>query len=308
MPIIRKPAAAGRFYPRFKREINNQIEECFKNKEFGPGKDLVIPKKPPQFQRSVLGGISPHAGYVYSGSGTAHTLINLFAEGMPDTVFILGTQHTGYYKAGLMVHGEWETPLGKVSIDSQLAQDILDNSDLIIEDDSAFNGYPHGREHNIEVQIPFLQYAAVLAEIDLKIVPIKIGVMETAQLEKIAKSISSAMQKNPERDIAIIASSDMTHYQPQNQNNPENEIQNVQIQRDKAIISAFEEKKWKEVYNLATKTSVCGPQTITTLMLIAKELNYTQNECLRYYTSYEKGGNKGPCDYSVGYFSGIIKK
>ena len=306
MSILREPAAAGSFYPRFKKDVINQIEECFKDMEFGPGKDLIIPKKGENFKRSILGGICPHAGYVYSGSGNAHTLFNTFQEGMPDTVIILGTQHSGYYKTGLMVKGEWKTPLGQIPIDSELAKEILKQSDIIIEDDSAFNGYPHGREHNIEVQIPFLQYAAYLAEVDLKIIPIKIGDMEKSKLLKIAKAVSSAIRNMPSKDVVVIASSDMTHYKPQNPKNPKNEIEMNQISKDLAVIEAFKENDWENTFLKAKQTTVCGPQTIATLMIIARELGFKNTKTLKYYTSYEKAGNPSYCDYSVGYFSGIV--
>jgi hypothetical protein len=308
MVIIRKPAAAGSFYPRFKSELRSSIEQSFHDKDFGPDQDLIIGSEPLQHPRRVLGGICPHAGYTYSGPAVACTIQEIFRDRAPDTILILGTQHTGYYKIGLMKEGVWETPLGQIEIDTAIAQDLLANSSVIIDDDSAFNGYPHGREHNIEVQLPFIQYAAELGKKLIKIVPIKVGSMQIADLQHLAKAIAKTIQSHPEKDIAVFASSDMTHFQPANARHPDSELQEKQYKRDMAVIDAFQANLWDQTYSHARKTTVCGPQTIATLMLIARELEYEHPKVLKYYTSYEKLGKKPPCDYSVGYFAGTIEK
>ena len=102
MVIIRKPAAAGSFYPRFKSELRSTIKNCFQDTEFGPGQELLIGSEPLQYPRRVLGGVCPHAGFIYSGPAVACTIQEIFRDRAPDTIIILGTQHTGYYKIGLM--------------------------------------------------------------------------------------------------------------------------------------------------------------------------------------------------------------
>ncbi|MCF2141522.1 MAG: AmmeMemoRadiSam system protein B [Candidatus Lokiarchaeota archaeon] len=308
MVLIRQPSAAGQFYARFKKELLNSIKKCFNDKYFGPGSALTVGNSPKDQQRKVIGAICPHAGYVYSGPAAAFSYQAVFKERLPDTIIILGTQHTGYYKIATMKQGKWKTPLGSIAIDNELVNDLLGSDSEIIEDDAAFNGFPHGREHNIEVQIPFIQYAALLAKREVKIVPIKIGNMNPIILEKVGETIAKAIQKNNSKDIAIIASSDMTHYQPRSPLTPKKEIDEVQVERDRKVISAFEKFDWDETYKYAKQTTVCGPQTIFTLMITASKLGYTQATALKYYNSFQKMGEHSPCDYSVGYFSGIIEK
>ncbi len=307
MTLTRKPAVAGTFYPRMERDIINLIDECFLDENFGIGKKLTI-ENTKDGPRKVLGGVSPHAGYVYSAPCAIHTIQEIFREGAPDTIIILGTQHTGYDKIGLMKAGNWKTPLGDLEIDSAVSSELLKESPNIIEDDSAFFGFPHHREHNIEVQLPLIQYAAKKAKKEIKIVPIKVGRMEKNILQELGKAIANAIQKNQNKDIAIIASSDMTHYQPRNPHKPETEIKTVQKIRDQAVIDAFEEFNWEKTLSKANETSVCGPQTIATLMIAAKELGYNSAKGLKYYTSFEKMGKRTPCDYSVGYFAGVLFK
>ena len=307
MTLTRKPAVAGTFYPRFEKDIIDLIDESFLDENFGIGKEFVI-ETTKDGPRKVLGGVSPHAGYVYSAPCAIHTIQEIFREGAPDTIIILGTQHTGYDKIGLMKVGIWKTPLGDLGIDSTLSSELLKESSNIIEDDSAFLGFPHHREHNIEVQLPLIQYAAKKAKKEIKIVPIKVGRMEKNVLQEIGKAIANVLKKNENKDIAIIASSDMTHYQPRNPHNPEYEIKTIQKTRDQAVIDAFKKSDWEKTLIKANETSVCGPQTITILMIVAKELGYKSAKELKYYTSFEKMGSKTPCDYSVGYFAGVLSK
>ncbi|TXT61916.1 MAG: hypothetical protein BAJALOKI3v1_720003 [Promethearchaeota archaeon] len=295
----RRTAVAGQFYPGNESSLIRKIEDAFKDETFGPGR---LPELKNKEKRTIIGGTAPHAGYDYSAPAAAWTYLNIFEEKMPDTVIILGTDHVGYNKIALMDKGAWDTPIGELEIDSEVADRILSNSDIIIADDSAFIGFPFGREHNIEVQLPFIKYFA--KQKDVKIIPIKLTTKNFGKLDKIATDLASSM-KELDQDIIIIASSDMTHKQPRNPSNPQQDLEQMRKQ-DQAVINAFKEFDPKKTLEYAQKTSVCGPQTITTLMLTCKKLGGTRTKPLTYYTSYEKMGGQGPCDYSVGYFSGII--
>ena len=272
----RKAAVAGSFYPRYKPDLLRILKESFTNQEFGPGKELEIQNK----ERTVLGGVSPHAGYTYSGCAAAFTYLNLFKEKIPDTVVVLGTDHIGYGKIASMKEGEWETPLGDLQIDSELTSLLLNANDgLIRDDDSAFMGYPFGREHNIEVQLPFIKYCA--GEEMVKFVPIKIAVKDFNTLDKLSDLISESVN-SLNKDIVILASSDMTHKQPQNPLKPSQDLKNMK-KMDHAVIDAFKEFNPKKTLEKASQTTVCGAQTITTMMLTCKKLGATTTKALQYY-------------------------
>ena len=292
----RKAAVAGSFYPRYKPDLLRLIKESFENAEFGPGEELVSLNK--EGERKVIGGVSPHAGYVYSGCAAAYTFLNLFKETIPDTIIILGTDHIGYGKIGLMREGEWETPLGNLLVDTELAQAILDESDSIINDNSAFMGFPFGREHNIEVQLPFIKYCEGNKQV--KIVPIKVAAHDMKKLEKISSDIANSIKKS-DKDIVIIASSDMSH----NDVNSEEELYRFK-EKDEKLIDGFVNLDPEKTLNPYPTPTICGRQTITTLVLTCKKLGATEGKKLKYYTSSEKSGRIG--GYCVGYFSGIIKK
>ncbi|MCK4381399.1 MAG: AmmeMemoRadiSam system protein B, partial [Candidatus Lokiarchaeota archaeon] len=197
--VVRKAAVAGTFYPRYKPDLLNILKESFINNEFGPGEE---PKTLNQEQRTIIGGVSPHAGYVYSGCATAFTFLNLFQEKIPDTVIVLGTDHIGYGKVALMNEGEWETPLGNIHIDEELSKKILDNSNIIKNDESAFIGHPFGREHNIEVQLPFIKYCS--QEKNVKFIPIKVSIKDFNALREISNDIAKAIESY-DKDVVIVA-------------------------------------------------------------------------------------------------------
>ena len=293
--VIRQAMVAGHFYPRFKPDLLNILKESFTDNEFGPGEE---PKTLNQEQRSIIGGVSPHAGYVYSGCAAAFTFLNLFKEKIPDTVIVLGTDHIGYGKVALMDEGEWETPLGNIHIDEELSEKIIDNSNIIINDESAFIGHPFGREHNIEVQLPFIKYCA--QEKDVKFIPIKVSIKDFNVLSELSNDIAKAIESY-NKDVVIVASSDMTHKEVYDSKQLEKFKE-----RDQQVIDSFVAFNPKKTLEAASKTTVCGSQTITSLMMICKNLNANKGKLLKYYTSSEKVGSFS--GYCVGYFSGVLIK
>lgn len=292
--VIRKASHAGSWYPRKKEALIKEIEKCFSDNNLGPGK---LPESLNMEKRTVIGAISPHAGYTFSGKCAAFTYLNLFKEKIPDTVIVLGTDHVGYEGVALLGDGAWETPIGNLEIDTELSQKILDNSDIIIDDSSAFSGFME-QEHNIEIQLPFIKYCA--KDKNVKIVTIKIGgKKEYSRFEVLANEISTSI-KAVNKDVVIVASSDMSH---KNVSNKEQLDQFIEIDRD--VIDAFVDFDSKKTLSAASQTTVCGAQTITTLMLICKNLNCNSGKLLKYYTSTDVRGEYGYC---VGYFSGILMK
>src|SRR3989304_5628214 len=144
MQRVRPPAVAGSFYPARAGELKKLLEECFFASPLGPqGKKSISP--------SLLGGMVPHAGYIYSGPCAAYFYSSL--ESDVGCVILLGVNHRGWgTKAALSPADFWETPLGKVEVDRELKELLKSQVAFIGEDE-----WPHLQEHSIEVQLPFLQ-------------------------------------------------------------------------------------------------------------------------------------------------------
>jgi AmmeMemoRadiSam system protein B len=271
------------FYAGSPQPLRAQIEKCFTH-SLGPGKLPTVVKKGP---RRLIGLVSPHAGYMYSGPVAAHSYYNLAADGKPDTLVIFGPNHTGRGSGlALMDEGVWRTPLGDVGIDSEVANQILRGSSIIDADDSA-----HLYEHSIEVQLPFLQF---LYGPDFKFVPICFLMQDLESSREVGRAVGEALSK---KNAVIIASTDMTHY----------ESQKMAERNDKmAIDSALKMDEVQyystvESYNIST----CGYGPTIALITAVKMLGAKNVRLLCYRTSGDITG-----DYSavVGYASLAFSK
>jgi len=280
---VRRPSRAGEFYAGTAESLKTQIEECFTHK-LGPGKVPDVAKKSLQ---SLVGFISPHAGYMYSGPVAAHGYYASAVDGKPEVIAILGPNHTGQGSGiSIMNQGAWRTPLGDVEIDTETASKILRGSGLIDIDDSA-----HTFEHSIEVQLPFLQYLYGAA---FKFVPICFMMQDLETSREVGQATATALNG---KNALIIASSDMTHYEPQK----------TAEKKDKLIIEAAEKLDEKRLYSTVEDNGItaCGCGPIIALMTAAKILGAKNAKLLKYATS---GNVTGDFSAVVGYASIAFSK
>jgi len=267
--VIRNPVVAGQFYPASASELKSML------------KGMVAEKAKKQ---EVIGLISPHAGYIYSGAVAGATISRIKFK---DTFIIMGPNHSGRGKSfSIMTEGSWKTPLGEVEIDAELGKQILANSRYLEDDCSA-----HLYEHSIEVQLPFLQYFNT----EFKLVPIILAYAGGAIYKEIGKALAKAIKESG-RKAVIIASSDMTHYEPQAS------AQRKDTQAIEAALALDEDELLKRVEKL--NITMCGFAPAVSLIVAAKELGAKGAELVKYQTSGDTTG-----DYSsvVGYAGIIIK-
>ncbi|MFP3064554.1 MAG: AmmeMemoRadiSam system protein B [Sulfolobus sp.] len=279
--MIRLPAVAGAFYESDPDKLREQIRWAFLH-PLGPGKLPQVPDKKPE-KRDNLFFIVPHAGYMYSGPVAAHAYYYLGSEGKPDTVIILGPNHTGLGSfVSLWLKGKWRTPLGEVEIDDQLALDLVRITGIIDIDEKA-----HLYEHSIEVQVPFLQF---LFGSDFKIVPIVIMMQTPDVAETLADGIYKIM-KISKKDIVVIASSDLNHYEPHD----------ITIEKDNLAINAIKKLDYKELFKVVEEKDVtaCGYGPIMTVIILAQKFN-KKPYVLKHATSGDTSGDKSAV---VGYLS-----
>jgi AmmeMemoRadiSam system protein B len=275
---IRKPYVANAFYAGTKNELMDQITSCFTH-PFGPGQ---VPRVVEHGPRRILGIVSPHAGYMYSGPVAANGFSHLAADGVPEVFVILGPNHNGYGSGvSILTDGAWETPVGLTSIDSALAKQIQKAADILDVDESS-----HSAEHSIEVQLPFIQF---LYKDVPKFIPISMMMQDLQTSRDIAKSIVEACKG---KNFAIIASSDMTHY----------ETQESASRKDKTAIEAITNLDDATLNELGetNRVTMCGYGPITTLIAAAKMLGGIKAEFLTYKTSGDITGDRSAV---VGYAS-----
>ena len=216
--------------------------------------------------------VSPHAGHMYSGAIAAQGYYELSSSKF-ESALILRPNHYGLGSdISMMDEGSWETPLGKVQIDSDGAKKIHQNCEIVSIDESA-----HSRDHCIEVQLPFLQYI----KSQCKIVPIILINQGKNTCKRLGSDIYESIK---DRNFMPIASSDLTHY----------EANNMAHEKDNLLISAILSLDIEKFYSVLISFNVtaCGYGAIATVMEISKRMGATKGKLLKYATSGDIAGDK----------------
>ena len=185
LKMLRRAAFAGDWYPG----DPGRLQEALKSYIGGSvGEDEAV------------GVVAPHAGYVYSGgvAGAVYGRVRV-----PDTVVVLGVNHRGVgARAAVLGSGKWETPLGFVPVQEELAEAFKKRVDFLEEDAAA-----HAREHSLEMQVPFLQYRNK----GVRIVPICLQRLEYAECAVLGEALARAI-RDFTTPVLLVASTDMTHF------------------------------------------------------------------------------------------------
>lgn len=257
---------AGQFYAGSESGLRSQIEECFTNTH-GPGEVPEAREGP----RELMGIVSPHAGYPYSGPVAAHGFSKLAMDGKPETIILIGPNHSGAGKPIAFDSSDrWRTPMGKIGVNVDLRAKILNEVEIAELDSSA-----HAREHSLEVQLPFVQN---LFGSDFQIVPI---CMRRQDVE-VCRALGEAIGESASGDTLIIASTDLTHYELQESAEP----------KDREVIEKMKALDWKGLVELVTgkNFSVCGYGPVASTILSAKKLGAERGELFKYATSGDTAG------------------
>ena len=268
--MIRKPVVAGQFYPDDAKELKSQLNDLIE-------KDCE--------KGDVLGVVSPHAGYIYSGrvAGSLFSRINV-----PETVVILTPNHTGLGAPySIWPDGYWETPLGKVKVDEDLVNELAASCRLLTMDYDA-----HISEHSGEVILPFLQYINPA----IKIVVIVIWSAYLNELKELGESIAKVLG-NSWPNALVVASSDMTHMESEESANLKDKT------AIKEIIALNEDGLYKKVKDM--HITMCGVYPTISMLACSKKRGAVSSHLVKYETSGKTSG-----DYSsvVGYAGVIVKR
>jgi len=283
LPTIRRPTVASQFYEGDAEALRAQISSCFLHK-LGPQKLPQINLR--AYPRNIVGLICPHAGYVYSGPVAASSFYELAIDGKPDTVVLLGPNHTGYGSGlALMREGIWRTPLGDVEVDSEISDAILHETNIVDVDEVA-----HRYEHSIEVQLPFLQF---LYGNSFKIVPICYLMQDYESALEVGRALTEALNAT---NTVVIASSDLTHY----------ESAKTAGAKDHAALKAVTDLNSKRFYEIVETQNItaCGYAPITSLIAYGVGV-CAKAELLNYHNS---GDITGDHSSVVGYAAVSFKK
>ncbi len=284
--MVRYPIAAGMFYPADPNELIEMIEHCYLQ-PLGPG---LLPSKKGIFEKPV-GLVCPHAGYPYSGPVAAYSYEALSKRVDNNiTVVILGPNHTGLGSGVSTMNDIWRTPLGDVEPDIEFIDRLWKECDVLDLDETA-----HIREHSIEVQLPFLQHLELLNIAKFKIVPISMMMQDYETAADVGYFIAK-IARELNKKVVIIASSDFSHYEPQEVASKKDAI----VMKD--ILNMNEEELFTDV--ASNNISMCGCGPVIAMIKAMKLLGAKNSRLLSYSTSGDVTG-----DYSsvVGYGSIVIE-
>jgi hypothetical protein len=270
---MRAPAVAGQFYPRQPEELKHQLDRMLAGVKEGAGVGVEAEAK--AMELAVYGAVVPHAGYVYSGAVAAEVYARLQPK---ETFVILGPNHHGVGAPVAISRDAWKTPLGTVPPDLELAEAL---AGTIIDCDEL----AHRHEHSIEVQLPFLQSRFS----NFKVLPIAMGLQDEETAVEVGEALSKAV-RDLKRDVTVIASSDFTHYEPQE----------VARKVDANLIEATLNMDVPELYSRVYRynATACGYGPIAVAITASRAMGATTGKLLRYATS---GDVIGDFSQVVGY-------
>jgi AmmeMemoRadiSam system protein B len=239
----------------------------------------------PDFDEDVVGIISPHAGYMYSGQIAAYGF-KMITKKQYNTVILIGPSHKVYFEGvALWDRGSFETPFGGIDIDEDIAQEIMNIGGVIKP-----NMNTHREEHSLEVQLPFLQ--SVLD--GFKIIPLIMGIQTSHVCRSLVESLSKVLQGSKKKFL-IVGSTDLSHYYPYAEAKKFDDI--IVGHLDTFNIPGM-------IEDIETgKTEACGAGPIIATMMLSKKLGANHGKVLKYTNSGDVSGDKSGV---VGYVSAVF--
>ncbi len=256
---IRYPAVAGQFYPADSHKLSLKIKAYLDDAEIE------------EISGKIKAIMVPHAGYDFSGPVAAYAYKALAKQNI-DNVIIICNSHTSYFPGVAIDDNDaWQTPLGIVELNHDLANKLVRASDLIHYDRTV-----HERDHTLEVQLPFLQ--TVLPN-NFKIVPILFG---NATRESYL-ALAHALENNLGPNDLLVISTDMSHY-PSYENAQKIDKETLKILKQ-ADQKSLEEYINKSLWISGEETVLCGIDGVKTILKLYHNLGWDEIKILKYANS-----------------------
>jgi AmmeMemoRadiSam system protein B len=277
MEHIRPPAVDGFFYPAEAEALGALIDDCLVTSPLGP--QAVTP-----YSQSLIGGMVPHAGYVYSGPCAAHLYARL--AGSVQRVIVLGVNHRAEgHNAALSPWDYWQTPLGKVPVDQELNESLRRRVPFLKRDELA-----HSREHSIEVELPFLQ--RVLH--DFTFLPISLSYLSVDACAELGWALAEICLSQADKPI-VLASTDLSHYRSPRDTEELDQIalEKVLGRQPEDLLKVVEEKN----------ITMCGVIPAAVALFAVNALGATRAQLLKHCHS----GDAAPMKEVVGYASVVFE-
>ena len=184
---------------------------------------------------------------------------------------LVGPSHRAAFPGvAVQARGEWETPLGRVAIDEADGAGAARRRPGLVFDDPGV----HRDEHSLEMQMPFLQ----------RLVPaLRDRAADDGQpvAEEVRAWRRRSRRRSRDADVLLVASSDLSHYEPAPVANRLDAVVVEQVGRfdEEGLLARLERHE-----NVA-----CGGGPIVAVMKAARALGADRATVLRYADSGDVG-------------------
>ncbi len=182
MSKIKPQNAAGKFYISVKEDLWKTLDSFKENAKS-------------DYNYASRAIIVPHAGYAFSGQ-LAFNGFQYLDKNIKNIFIFAPTHHKSVNNLALAPYDEFETPLGNLSVNTDIQREIIG----LFECEYSVDAFEN--EHAIEVQLPFIQYNYE----NVKIIPILVGNDDVDKVLRIIKYY----YVNPQNGFVI--SSDLSHF------------------------------------------------------------------------------------------------
>jgi len=267
MVPVRRAAVAGSWYPAQPEALAREVDRYLSAAgDLPAGRPLAI--------------IAPHAGLMYSGPIAAHAYKLLYGHDIEIAVLVGPSHYVGFEGAAIYERGAFETPFGPAIIAEDCAAALVKASPLVGPHPTA-----HGREHSLEMQLPFLKRVLPAAQI----VPIVMGYQRRETAYAVGDAIAAAVSG---RKAVLVASTDLSHYHnaPTAGRLDRKVIQHVERFDADGLMSLLE----------TCPEHACGGGPTVSVMRAARALGAPDARVLKYGDSSDVSGDK---DAVVGYLA-----
>ena len=268
---IRRSIISGQWYPGTALELEQTIERFFANVE------------PVEVDGEIVGLISPHAGYMYSGQVAAYAYQQIRDQSFDVVAIISPVHRMPLGRFAVTSASAYETPLGLAQID----EDSVDELARLVR----VNRVDRDEEHSLEIQLPFLQVALG----DLNLLPVMIGESSLDAGQELGTALAQVLK---DKKALIVASTDLHHI------GDYNEV----VRRDRIVVEAiasFDLVRIREALS-PWDSSVCGRIPVYAVLTAAKALGANKVTVLNHTNSGDVTGIRTPGQYTVGYMAASV--
>jgi hypothetical protein len=203
----------------------------------------------------------------------AHSYLHVSSLPDPELIVVVAPNHYGIGSGvSTFREGEWETPLGRMRVDSEAAKKLAGLEETVVFDPGA-----HRLEHSLEVQLPFLQ--RIYGD-SVPFLPISLIFQDIDTAKALGAALSKLLKG---RRAVLVASSDLTHYEPAD----------AARRKDVALLQRVLEGDLEGFYSTLDRLNVtsCGFGAIATVMETSRSLGLARPELLKYATSGDTTGD-----------------